>query len=159
MTASSFAVTLADLLSGESIADVANALEVSERTVRSWLRGERVTTPDRVFALEMVLEVAPGTLSHHLGYVPADAAATGVVLDETRRVAAEDVVEYRVAATAPLAALLERVDPERAARRGLQLELMRVVVEDFEAEHRPLTEQELATARRELGVGADRAST
>lgn len=54
----------------------------------------------------------------------------------------------------PIAAEVERllrgVDASTAARRGLQLALMCVAVEDFEAEDGRLTDEEIEEARQDL---------
>lgn len=151
MTVGSFAAELRRLVEDVSLPRLATQLGVAERTVRSWLRAERVTSPDMVFALERHLNLPAGTLSRHLGYVPAAEAATEIVHAAVTRRVAESVGDY----AAELAAdqrLLERVEIERAAQRGLRLELLRVAVEDFEAEHGPLSVEELSQARTEMGL-------
>ena len=55
---------------------VAQILGVTEAAVSYWLAGQRVPDPDTVFALERLLGCAPGELSRHLGYVPAEAHKT-----------------------------------------------------------------------------------
>lgn len=42
---------------------------------------------------------------------------------------------------------------------GLHLELMRIAVEDFEAEHGLLTAEEIEEARRDLASAIDRSAT
>jgi transcriptional regulator with XRE-family HTH domain len=59
-----------------SRAEVAQSLGVSEAAVSYWLAGQRVPDPDTVFVLERLLGCAPGELSRHLGYVPAEAHQT-----------------------------------------------------------------------------------
>lgn len=160
MTLDSFAGELRRLLSGIDVAGLAAALGVGERTVRSWARAERSTSPEMVFALEDRLAVAPGTLSRHLGYLPLGR-------DQAERIAAtriaarvgEDAGRYRARVPADVARLVDRVDTTAAARRGLQLELMRIAVEDFEAEHGPLTEEEIDEARADLASEVDRSAT
>jgi hypothetical protein len=49
-------------LSGESVSDGA---------ISQWVSGENEPTRTKVLAMEQVLELAPGTLSRHLGWVPA----------------------------------------------------------------------------------------
>lgn len=41
-----------------------------QSTVTRWLRGENIPDPSTVFALEEVFEMAPGSLSRLLGYLP-----------------------------------------------------------------------------------------
>jgi hypothetical protein len=151
MSLESFAAELRRLVSGRDVAALAAALGVSERTVRSWTRAERLTAPGVVFALEDRLGVAPGTLSRHLGYLPVGRdEAEGVLASRVAERVREDAGRYRAAVSPEVARLVDRVDEDAAARRGLQLELMRVAVEDFEAEHGPLTAEELEQARQDL---------
>lgn len=55
---------------------VANATDggppVSDAAVYKWLAKPEVLHPSRVFAIEVALEVPPGTFSRELGYLPAD---------------------------------------------------------------------------------------
>lgn len=160
MSVDSFAEELRRLLSGVDVAGLAAVLGVSERTVRSWARAERSTSPEVVFALERRLSVAPGTLSRHLGYLPLGShEAEGVVASRIAAQVREDAGRYRYQAAPDVARLVDRVDEATAARRGLQLELMRVAVEDFQSEHGPLTEEEIAQARRDLASVIDRSTT
>lgn len=68
-TAIADAFAVGDVSRGE----VAKSLGITEGAVSYWLAGQRVPGPDTVFALERLLGCAPGELSRHLGYVPADA--------------------------------------------------------------------------------------
>lgn len=43
---------------------------VAQSTVSEWENGDRIPDPQRVFALERVLNCEPGELSAHLGYFP-----------------------------------------------------------------------------------------
>lgn len=52
--------TLADLLG-----------RTAQSSVSAWTRGDTAPGPEVVFEMEQVLEVPPGHLSQHLGYVPA----------------------------------------------------------------------------------------
>lgn len=45
----------------------------SPGAISNWERGESPPDPDTVFAIERFLELPPGELSQHLGYVPVDA--------------------------------------------------------------------------------------
>lgn len=156
----SFADELRRLLSGVDVAGLAAALGVGERTVRSWARAERSTSPDMVFALEDRLAVPPGTLSRHLGYLPLGRdEAEGIVATRVGTRVREEAGRYRARVPPDVARLVDRVDAAAAAHRGLQLELMRVAIEDFEAEHGPLTEEELHEARRDLASALDRSAT
>lgn len=49
---------------------IAKALGISDDAVRKWMTGLATPEPLRVFGLEQLLELAPGSLSHHLGYLP-----------------------------------------------------------------------------------------
>jgi transcriptional regulator with XRE-family HTH domain len=61
---------------GISRSEAAQRLGVSEAAVSYWVAGQRVPDPDTVFALEQLLGCAPGELSRHLGYVPAESGRT-----------------------------------------------------------------------------------
>lgn len=160
MSIDSFAGELRRLLAGVDVAGLAAVLGVGERTIRSWARAERSTSPDVVFALEDRLAAAPGTLSRHLGYLPLDRdEAERIVATRIAAQVREDAGRYRARVPADVARLVDRVDADAAARRGLQLELMRVAVEDFEAEHGPLTEEEMEEARADLASAIGRSAT
>lgn len=152
MTRHTYAQALQDLLEGDEIAGVAARLEVSERTVRSWLRGERVGPPKTVFALERCLDVAPGTLSRHLGYVPAPTAMVDTAVAAVAELAAEHVAKYTAddAMSPATTSEVERLDLEQAARKVVQLELMRLAIEDYETEHGAFTDAELEAAGQRL---------
>jgi transcriptional regulator with XRE-family HTH domain len=56
-------------------ADLSRILGVSSAAVSLWLNSDSLTIkPDNVFAIERALELAPGSLSRLLGYLPVDAA-------------------------------------------------------------------------------------
>lgn len=61
---------------GMSQTDLADKLGVSQNSVSTWLLGRSVPEPERVFAIERALDLEPGSLSAHLGYVPSDAPDT-----------------------------------------------------------------------------------
>lgn len=135
------------------LSSLADTLGVSVRTIRSWARDERRTDPEQVFALEAALGLPPGELSRHLGYVPLGAAAAvaGVEDEVRRRIASEETAAYEVESgpTLPTAGrLLEGFDVDEAVRVGIRHEILRLVLEDWEAENGPLTEDELAEGRR-----------
>lgn len=52
---------------------VAESIGLTDDAVRKWMGGRAQPDPQTLFAVERLLEVAPGALSHHLGYVPAGA--------------------------------------------------------------------------------------
>lgn len=74
MARSEFAHRVAEV-SGES---------VSEAAVSLWLLGRSEPSRQKVFAMEQVLEVRPGTLSRLLGYLPVG-ARTLATADEAIR--------------------------------------------------------------------------
>ena len=123
---------------------------VSPQLVSDWKRGRRRPSADQVFALERALGAEPGSLSRHLGFVPVDAdvAAVSGLADRVRA----RLTEVLRQPTPDVAALIGDVDDlvERAAERGLALELLRLAVEDFEREHGPFGEEELHRAARRL---------
>lgn len=47
--------------------------EGARGTVRKWITGEREPSRPKVLAIEAVLELEPGTLSRHLGWLPVGA--------------------------------------------------------------------------------------
>lgn len=51
---------------------LADRLGVTRASVNDWCRGRAVPNPDTVFAIERALDVAPGSLSRSLGYLPTD---------------------------------------------------------------------------------------
>jgi len=160
MSRSSFAEALRGHLPTADVPEAADDLGASPRTVRSWIRGERVPAPSMVFALERHLALPPGTLSTHLGYLPAssDDVSRELHADATL-MAREEVAQYRVDLPADAGSLLDQVDVGQAARRGVQLEVLRALVRDWEATQGPLTEQERQAARQELGLANDGANT
>ena len=90
-------------------------------------------------------------LSRHLGYLPVGRdEAEGIVAARIAERVREDTADYRASVSPDVARPLDRVDADAAAHRGLQLELMRVTVENFEAEHGPLAAEEVDQARRDL---------
>lgn len=49
------------------------ALDVSWHAVGSWEKGIWAPAPEKVFEIERLLDLPPGTLSRHLGYLPLGA--------------------------------------------------------------------------------------
>lgn len=68
----------------QQLAEMLGEPEVSKTSMWGWLTGLNEPRRRRVFAMERILELPPGTLSRHLGYLPAEA----VPLQDTR-----DVIE------------------------------------------------------------------
>lgn len=57
---------------GVAQAQLAEALGgFAQSTVSAWISGAATPVPDIVFRIEGALSVDPGTLSRHLGYLPA----------------------------------------------------------------------------------------
>lgn len=54
--------------------DVANEMGYSQTAVVMWEFGQHSPPPEIVFKLERMLQLKPGALSQHLGYVPVDLA-------------------------------------------------------------------------------------
>lgn len=52
---------------------IAETLGVKQPTISAWLSGESEPASAVVFELERALELPPGHLSRHLGYLPPDA--------------------------------------------------------------------------------------
>jgi transcriptional regulator with XRE-family HTH domain len=59
-----------------SAEELADRLSTSPESVRMWEKGKRVPKPARIFEIEQALGVPAGTLSRHLGFVPASGVAT-----------------------------------------------------------------------------------
>lgn len=74
-------------------------------------QARKVPDPDDVFLLEDALELPPGTLSRHLGYLPLDTTA-GSEVDAVAAIMADDTV------TTQRAGLLALVRLARAERRS-----------------------------------------
>ncbi len=62
--------------SGLKSFQLAERMSVSQATVSTWLSGKRTPEPPTVFRLEEVLRVPPGSISHHLGYLPVSDPVT-----------------------------------------------------------------------------------
>lgn len=63
-----------------SIASVARHVELTDDAVRRWLKGS-APEPPMVFAVERFLDVAPGDLSRHLGYIPVGVTSVTAAID------------------------------------------------------------------------------
>lgn len=159
MSSTTFYLQLEGLLAGTSQAQLARRLGVSPQLVSDWKRGRRTPSPDQLFAIERALDVKPGQLSRHLGYVPTDAEAAAIdgLLVEVRaraRALAAQLPDELVTVTRDLDELAAR-----AAERGLAAELLRLAVQDFEREHGALTDDELRIAEERLTAASGVAST
>jgi transcriptional regulator with XRE-family HTH domain len=55
----------------------AQALGVSQSAISGWTLGDNEPLPATVFAIESKLDLPPGHLSRHLGYVPLVTAESG----------------------------------------------------------------------------------
>jgi transcriptional regulator with XRE-family HTH domain len=63
--------------SGKTQVDVAREANVAPSLISTWLRGGSANPdPAKVFAVERVLDLSPGQLSRHLGYVPVEAVTS-----------------------------------------------------------------------------------
>lgn len=82
-----FGRVLSARLAGKSREDFAAAVatesgeSVSEAAVSQWTTGKNEPTRNKVFAIEKVLGLKPGTLSRCLGYVPVGAREPRTVAD------------------------------------------------------------------------------
>lgn len=54
---------------------------ISDDAVRKWVRGDVEPPPWRIFGVEQLLGLAPGELSHHLGFVPVGVASVFAAID------------------------------------------------------------------------------
>ena len=61
---------------GLTVPKLAELVGVSDDAVRKWTYGNPPTDPQRVFTIERHVEVSPGELSRHLGYLPVDAGVS-----------------------------------------------------------------------------------
>lgn len=79
-----------EALQGAMRAAGVNQKELAERIgntsqggVSGWVTGKSAPeTPDDVFAIERALEVAPGSLSKHLGFLPPDAVRVASAFED-----------------------------------------------------------------------------
>jgi transcriptional regulator with XRE-family HTH domain len=72
----SFGEALRGALSDRSMSQQALAHQLglsSQSVVSQWISGTHEPSPGRVFAIEQVLDLAPGQLSRLLGYLPLEA--------------------------------------------------------------------------------------
>jgi hypothetical protein len=66
---------------GAEIARLEGSSPVAQPQISRYLSGESTPEPDRVFVIERVLGLRPGTLSALLGYLPADSVPAVTVAD------------------------------------------------------------------------------
>ena len=65
---------------GVSQRDLADLVgRTAQSSVSAWTRGGAAPAPETVFEIERLLELPPGHLSQHLGYVPAGTARSASV--------------------------------------------------------------------------------
>lgn len=76
MTRTDFGDALKVLLGDRPQQWLANELGVSQSAISQWIKAQTEPLPPRVFEIERVLGVEPGTLSRLLGYRPDDGADT-----------------------------------------------------------------------------------
>lgn len=57
------------------------SLGIGQSTISAWVADRAVPSQFVVFKVEAALELSPGTLSRHLGYLPVDAAVPSTVLE------------------------------------------------------------------------------
>jgi transcriptional regulator with XRE-family HTH domain len=103
----------------------AQALGVSQSAISGWTLGDNEPLPATVFAIESKLDLPPGHLSRHLGYVPLDAAVPSITLEEA--VLADPDLDNRFkkallaslhAYKAPLTGVRRKATPAPAERRA-----------------------------------------
>jgi len=74
---------------------VAAVVDLTADAVRKWLEGRSEPAPLTVFAVERLLEVPPGDISRHLGYVPAESPSSvieAIEADPALSVEAREIV-------------------------------------------------------------------
>lgn len=65
-----FGVALREAMAATGATKLAKCIGLTPDAVAKWARGDSEPPPLTVFAAERFLDVAPGELSRHLGYVP-----------------------------------------------------------------------------------------
>lgn len=63
---------------------------VSDDAVRKWIRGDAEPPPWRVFGVEQLLELPPGDLSRHLGFVPVGTRSVLAAIDADQALTERD---------------------------------------------------------------------
>lgn len=70
---------------------------VTDDAIRKWAKGQVEPPPWRVFAVERLLELAPGELSRHLGFVPVGVASVFAAIDADEALSERDRKVVRAA--------------------------------------------------------------
>lgn len=76
-----FGDALAIQLTGADRGALLEQLGVSRAALQQWLAGTHEAKRAKVFLLEEILDLRPGSLSKHLGYLPLDARPVVTVED------------------------------------------------------------------------------
>jgi transcriptional regulator with XRE-family HTH domain len=78
-----FGAALAGALRAKGITQhrLGRALGIGQSTISAWVADRATPSHSVVFRVEAALEVAPGSLSRHLGYLPLDGSQPATVLD------------------------------------------------------------------------------
>lgn len=85
-----FGAALREAMGARSAVSLAKAVGLTPDAIAKWQRGDSEPPPLTVFAAERFLEVAPGDLSRHLGYLPASSpASVPAAIDADPRLSAE----------------------------------------------------------------------
>lgn len=79
----SFGTSLAAALRARGLTQhgLGRALGIGQSTISAWVADRATPSHTVVFRVEDALEVVPGSLSRHLGYLPLDASQPSTVLD------------------------------------------------------------------------------
>lgn len=136
--------------SGRTQTDVARAAGVAPSLISTWLAGN-ISSPDphKVFAVERALDLPPGHLSRHLGFIPVPEAINdqpvsfrdwlaehGQELADDEQNALLGVYEVISRRNRPILSPEERKAAEESAERGI-------------AKHKAKRQRQLEQARRE----------
>ncbi len=129
---------LAQRLSGRVQADVAAQVGVSPQLLSDWKAGRRRPAPVDLFSLERALDLKPGELSRHLGYVPVSVDSS--VRADLAGEAARTIGDYLGPDLDLLLAGVEDFDAFAAevVQQGLRRAMLRMVLDDLESEHGPI---------------------
>ncbi len=137
---------------------VAEAVGISPQTISDWKHGRRAPSPRHVHALEAALDLEPGELSRHLGYVTLAAEQSGRYETELLIDATQQEVRHALAelGDVPMEELVDDVDAfvRDAAERGLKPALGYLAVELYEREHGAFTPEELDEAAARLDAAS-----
>lgn len=91
MTTTTFSGALAEAMTARGVTQqqLADGVGVKQNTVSRWVHGEGVPEPAKVFEVERALEIAPGALSMHLGYLPLPVTSSPCTVVEAIKSAEE----------------------------------------------------------------------